>query len=72
MSRMKQTIRTTNANTIKGSRMTGTSLGMGRDPRNYPSRSPKITPKFNTPEKIRNNNQMQGSGKKFNTLKKQT
>ncbi len=66
MSRLRQTGKSTNANTVKGSRITGTSFGMGRRPDNFPgSKSPNIPNKFSTPEK------KLGSTKKFNTFKKQ-
>ena len=66
MSRMRQPpMRTSNATGTRGSRMMGTSIGMGRDPRNHqPSRSPKITNKYSTPQKI------QGSSKFYSTKKK--
>ena len=50
MSRLRQTGKSTNANTVKGSRITGTSFGMGRRPDNFPgSKSPNMPNKFSTP-----------------------
>lgn len=67
MSRMRQTMRSSTNPTVRGSRMMGTSFGYGRDSRNYQVRpSPRISGKFETPEKI------QGSSKKFYSHKKIT
>lgn len=66
MSRLRQTGKSTTANTVRGSRMTGTGYGMGRHPENPPTRSPMIPIKYSTPDKKRL------SLKKFGTGKKQT
>lgn len=64
MSRLRPNVRQSVISNARGSRLSGTSLGMGRNPIN--SRSPKISNRYETPEK------KQGSAKKFYPTKKAT
>jgi hypothetical protein len=63
MSRMRNN-RPSGNSIIKGSRMMGSSYGLGRDPKNYPARSPIKPNPLKTPEKVKGSTKHVYSSKK--------